>query len=118
LAKKLFEEPSFRRNDAFGFSVKRRSANLPGTSILKRIFEPTEKFVLSQRWHFAQFVQTGKFAPSRSLKNSPVSLVAGVDQGCQMIFFLTKNPNLDQFLGVLQRKMLAFGKFCGLLVYF
>jgi hypothetical protein len=50
-------------------------------------------------------------------------------QGCQMVYFQTKNPNLGKFWSVLQWKMLVdfvavrsilwqFGIFCGRLVYF
>jgi hypothetical protein len=47
------------------------------------------------------------------------------NQGCQMAYFLTKNPNLGKFWRVLQFKMSAiwsilrpFGIFCGHLIYF
>jgi hypothetical protein len=50
-------------------------------------------------------------------------------QGCQMVYFQTKNPNLSRFCRVLQKKMLVhfmvichnvwtFGIFPGYLVYF
>jgi hypothetical protein len=38
-----------------------------------------------------------------------------VDQGCQMVCFQTKNPNLGKFWRVLQRTL---GPFYGLLLYF
>jgi hypothetical protein len=30
------------------------------------------------------------------------------EQGCQMVYFQTKNPNLGKFSSVLQRKMLVY----------
>jgi hypothetical protein len=52
----------------------------------------------------------------------------GSKQGCQMVYFQTKNPHLGKFWRVLQWKMLVYfvairpiflplGIFCGLLVY-
>jgi hypothetical protein len=38
-----------------------------------------------------------------------------IDQGCQMVCFQTKNPNLGKFWRVLQWKI---GIFCGHLVHF
>jgi hypothetical protein len=32
----------------------------------------------------------------------------GIVQGCQMFYFQTKNPNVDQFWSVLQWKMLVY----------
>jgi hypothetical protein len=32
----------------------------------------------------------------------------GVGQGCQMVYFQTKNPNLGTLLGVLQWKLLVY----------
>jgi hypothetical protein len=54
---------------------------------------------------------------------------ASVNQGCQMAYFQTKNPDLGKFWRVLQSKMLvyfmaiwyilwSFGICCGNLVYF
>jgi hypothetical protein len=34
--------------------------------------------------------------------------VVGPYQGCQMVYFQTENPNLDQFWRVLQWKMLVY----------
>jgi hypothetical protein len=34
--------------------------------------------------------------------------VDGSDQGCQMVYFKNKNPNLGKFLRVLEWKMLVY----------
>jgi hypothetical protein len=52
--------------------VRTQSELSRGAGVFKRISEPAEKFVLSQRWHFAP---TEKFARSRSLKKK--TLAAG-----------------------------------------
>jgi hypothetical protein len=49
----------------------------PRGEFFKLIFEPAEKIEPRQRWHLAQFVPTEKFAPRRSLKNSPLVLTRG-----------------------------------------
>jgi hypothetical protein len=65
---------------------------------------------------------------SSSTYFAAVAVVCGAYQGCQMVYFQTKNPNLGKFGRVLQWKMLvyfmaiwyilrSFGIVCGVLVY-
>jgi hypothetical protein len=51
-------------------------------------------------------------------ENSVTTNLEREDQGCQMAYFQTKNPNLSKFWSILQWKiLLSFGLFYGHLVY-
>jgi hypothetical protein len=66
------------------------------------------------------FIKTYNLKPGRGFEPRDLVLQAYAmttsEQGCQMVCFQTKNPNLGKFLGVLQWKMMVI--FYGHLVHF
>jgi hypothetical protein len=108
-------------------SYKRRHPACPTINLSKAEQRITDRFVkvrticLDNYKHVRAFIRR---VIHHRKKNNRIALSLPCHmQGCQMVYFQTKNPNLGTFLRAFEWKMFftilwPFGMFCGHLVYF